>query len=151
MLPGREKKSGPQAIGRSHGGLSTKIHLACADERHALGIALTPGQAADAPAGVYHVEQIVQIPEVKACGGDRAYDTDVIRAILKAAGKEAVIPPKANRKVQFTYSKKKYRQRNRAERLINRLKQYRAIATRYDKLDSMFLGLILAALLMIQL
>ena len=112
---------------------------------------MTPGQAGDAPAGACLVEKITAIPEVKACGGDRAYDTDLIRAMLKAARKQAVIPPKANRKEQFRYSKKRYKDRNRAERLINRLKQYRAVATRYDKLDSMFLGIILAALIVIRL
>ena len=151
MPLGLGKKRGPQALGRSRGGFSTKIHLVCTDERHALGVALTPGQAGDAPAGVCLVEQIIQIPEVKACGGDRAYDTDLIRAMLKAARKQVVIPPKANRNEQYRYSKKKYKERNRAERLINRLKQYRAIATRYDKLDSMFLGTILAALTVIRL
>ena len=79
---------------------------------------------------------------------DRAYDTDALRAELAAAPvpKQAVIPPRANRRVQYAYDKEGYRQRNRVERLVGRLKQFRAVATRYDKLDGMFGGLVVLCL-----
>ena len=89
--------------------------------------------------------------EIKALGADRAYDSDTIRALIAAAGKEAVIPPRANRVEPPQYDKEKYKERNKAERLFCKLKGYRAVATRYDKLAAMFLGGTLAALLAISL
>ena len=112
---------------------------------------LSPGQAPDAPAGEELLGRLLEVEQIQACAADRAHDTDSIRSLLRQSGKEAVIPPKANRKNQFSYNKSKYKQRNRVERLIGRLKQFRAIATRYDKLASMFLALITLSLLFIRL
>jgi len=85
---------------------------------------------------------------IQALGADRAYDTDALRAALAAAPtpKEAVIPPRAHRRVAYPYDQEPYRQRNRVERLVGRLKQFRAVATRYDKLDAMFGGLVVLCL-----
>ena len=74
-----------------------------------------------------------------------------MRAVIAAAGKEAVIPPRSTRLRPASYDREKYKQRNKAERLFNKLKGYRAVATRYDKLASMFLGNVLAALLAVSL
>ena len=95
--------------------------------------------------------QVLWREEIKAVGGDRAYDSDTIRQMLAAAGKEAVIPPRSNRVKPPDYDKEKYKARNQAERLFCKLKSYRAAATRYDKLATMFLGGVLAALLAISL
>lgn len=84
-------------------------------------------------------------------GADRAYDSDRIRAMIAAAGKEAVIPPRSNRVDLPGHDKEKYKQRNKADRLFCKLEGYRAVATRYDKLASMFLGGVLAALLAVSL
>ena len=127
--------------------MGTKIHVACVDERHALGVILTPGQAGDPGCGHAFIDKLKGLRQVRACAGDRAYDTDGIRAKLSEAGIEAVIPPRIIRKVQFPYSKRRYKERNRVVRLINRLKQFRAIATRYEKLACMYLGLITAVLI----
>ena len=89
--------------------------------------------------------------KIKAVSGDRAYDSDATRARITAAGKEAVIPPRCNRLRPTDYDKEKHKQRNRAERLFNKLKGYRAVATRYDKLATMFLGGVLAAFLAVSL
>ncbi len=89
--------------------------------------------------------------EIQAVGGDRAYDSDTVRALIAAAGKEAVIPPRCNRRQPAAYDKEKYKQRNKAERLFNKLKGYRGIATRYDKLAAVFLGGVLATLLAVSL
>jgi transposase len=131
-----------QALGRSRGGFGTKVHLAAADEKTALAVVLTPGQAGDAPR---YPELIAGVPEacpVQAGAADRSYDSDAIRADLKRRGIEPVIPPRSNRKESIPYDKAKYRRRNKVERLFNRLKQFRRIATRYDKLDETFLALI---------
>jgi transposase len=95
------------------------------------------------------------VPEeclVDAAAADKSYDSDAIRADLKAQGIEPVIPPLACRKQAIPHDKTKYRQRNRVERLFNKLKQFRRIATRYDKLDLSFLAFIhlTAALIMIR-
>ncbi len=95
--------------------------------------------------------EVLRREEVKAVGADRAYDSDAIRALIAAAGKEAVIPPRSNRVKPADYDKEKYKGRNQVERLFNRLKGYRGVATRYDKLAAMFLGGTLATLLAISL
>ena len=71
--------------------------------------------------------------------------------MILEAGKEAVIPPRSNRLKPAGYDKEKYKGRNKVERLFNRLKGYRGVATRYDKLAAMFLGGVLATLLAISL
>ena len=116
-----------------------------------LGLVLTGGQAGDAPIGEEMLAEVLSKEKIKAVGGDRAYDSDAIRALIAAAGKEAVIPPRSNRREPADYDKEKYKGRNKVERLFNRLKGYRGVATRYDKLAAMFLGGVLAALLAISL
>ena len=120
-------------------------------ESQVLGLVLTGGQAGDAPVGEEMLAEVLANEKIKAVGADRAYDSDAIRRMIKAAGKEAVIPPRANRVQPPDYDKEKYKERNKAERLFCKLKGYRAVATRYDKLAAMFLGGTLAALLAISL
>jgi len=83
---------------------------------------------------------------------DKAFDSDAIRADLKRRGIKAVIPSLACRKKAIRYNKKAYRGRNRVERLFSKLKQFRRVATRYDKLDDSFLAFIhlASALIMIR-
>lgn len=71
---------------------------------------------------------------------DKGYDTDAIRAKAAARKAWANIPPKANRKGTFVFSGWVYRQRNLVERFFNRIKQFRGIATRYDKDPNNFLA-----------
>ena len=97
---------------------------------------LTPGQAAEiksAPALLVGVR-------AKGAIADRAYDANPLRALLAAAGMEAVIPAKRNRKVPIAHDAILYRTRNRIERCFNKLKHFRRIATRYDRRDTYFLG-----------
>jgi transposase len=76
---------------------------------------------------------------------DKAYDSDPIRADLRKRRIKAVIPPKANRTVQFRYDKALYRERNWIERVIGHLKINRAVATRYDQLAETYLGMLYLA------
>lgn len=73
---------------------------------------------------------------------DRAYDSDDFRTTLRGRKIEPVIPGKKNRRVPVEYDKHIYKERNFVERFFNRIKQFRRIATRYDKTASMFLGAI---------
>jgi transposase len=105
-----------------------------------LSFALSPGQAADdpegrkllaawgphRPRGVRHVIM------------DRAYEGDTLRRMIRAMGLKPVVPPKVNRLRPWKYDRKTYRKRNEIERLFRRLKGYRRIFTRFDKLDVMF-------------
>jgi len=150
---GARKKRGPQALGRSRGGFGSKLHLAAVSEKGGvIAAAVSPGQCGDAPVAAALLEKVCELEAVKTVCADRAYDSDAIRAQIKAAGKRAAIPPMKGRKRQYRYGKKTtYRQRNRIERLVNRLKQFRAIATRYEKLKDMFLALVSTALIVFNL
>lgn len=80
---------------------------------------------------------------------DRAYDTDKIIEFIASESSIAVIPPKKNRNNQRKYDKEKYRNRNQIERFINRIKQFKRTATRYDKLDESFLAMIHLAVVLV--
>jgi putative transposase len=73
---------------------------------------------------------------------DKGYDSNHIRDTLRKHNINPVIPPKSNRKEPIDYDKDKYRLREKVERFFNRLKQFRRIATRYDKLGHIFLAFI---------
>jgi transposase len=76
---------------------------------------------------------------------DKGYDSDAVVKAVEDMGAVAVIPPKSNRKIQREYDKFLYKERNLVERLFNKLKNFRRVATRYDKLDITFLGFIYLA------
>lgn len=81
---------------------------------------------------------------------DRAYDADRFHDAILEAGAEPVIPPRRHRRVQHAYDKALYQERNLIERLFNKLKQFRRVATRYDKLLANFMGFVkLAAIAII--
>ncbi|WP_171820439.1 transposase [Candidatus Competibacter denitrificans] len=82
---------------------------------------------------------------------DKAYDSNAIRAKLDAKGITPVIPPKSNRLEIVVYDQERYKQRNKVERLFNKLKQFRRVATRYEKLKTNFLAFVTVALIVIML
>ena len=131
-----------QAIGRSKGGLSTKIHALADALGNPIGFHLTPGQDSDLEGADVLLEEL----EAEALLGDKGYDADerVIERLEKQ-GKTAVIPPRRNRTKPREYDKALYKARHLIENFFAKLKQYRAIATRYDKLAESFLGAIYLA------
>lgn len=132
-----KKNEGDQSIGRSRGGLSTKIHSLSDALGNPTGFALTGGQAHD----LVGADVLISNLEAEALLGDKAYDVeDRVLALLRKAGIEAVIPPKSNRKNKRIFDKELYKARHLIENFFAKLKQYRGIATRYDKLARNFLG-----------
>jgi transposase len=134
------KKAGEdQAIGRSRGGLSTKIHATVDALGNPTDFFLTGGEAHDL-IGADHLLAQIQADTLIA---DKAFDADerVIQP-LQAAGKIAVIPPKKGRKSPRHYDRDLYRARHLIENFFAKLKQFRAIATRYDKTARNFLAAI---------
>jgi transposase len=85
----------------------------------------------------------------KAVIADKGYDTDAVLQHIKSSGAKAVIPPMARRTYQRRYDKVLYRQRNRIERCFSRLKQFRRLATRYDKNRACFQAFVTLACLSI--
>ena len=126
-----------QAIGKSKGGLSTKIHVLVDALGNPLKAMVTAGQVHD----LAGADALVPGMEAAALLADKAYDADerVIKP-LEAAGKTAVIPPKKNRKIPRTYDKVLYEARHLMENFFCWAKQFRAIATRYDKTARNFLA-----------
>jgi len=137
-LCGRRKRGiFRQAIGRSRGGRTTKIHALtdAAGRPHVL--LLSPGNTNDialAPA------LIAAVGPIKRLIADKAYDANRLRQLLADQGAKAVIPSTASRNRPIPYNKKIYRQRNVIERMFARLKDFRRVATRYDKLARNFLA-----------
>ena len=117
-------------MGRSRGGLTSKIHALVDAEGRPVTLRLTGGQVADCVEAEVLIDGLGEGDILLA---DKGYDNNAIRA--KAAQRKAWanIPPKANRKGTFAFSRWVYRQRNLVERFFNRIKQFRGIATRYDK------------------
>jgi len=76
---------------------------------------------------------------------DKAYDADRFHDAILEAGATPVIPPKRNRRVQHAYDTDIYKERNRIERFFNKLKHFRRVATRYDKLLANFMGFVTIA------
>ena len=142
------KKNGEdQAIGRSRGGLTTKIHALADALGNPVRLILTAGH-------VHDVRAAGQLLQGVACGallGDKGYDADPLIAQLRDARIAAVIPPRSNRKEKRDCDFTLYKERNLIERLFEKLKQFRAIATRYDKLARNFLGAIRLVAAVIQL
>ncbi|MEQ1848740.1 MAG: IS5 family transposase [Nitrospira sp.] len=144
---GAFKKNGPQAIGRSRGGWTTKIHLVAANARTALTFALSPGQAHDAPEGRTLLHRFGQMPRPIHLLMDRAYEGDETRQLAVELGYVPVVPPKDNRRTPWDYDHALYKRRNEIERLFRRLKGFRRLFSRFDKLDVMFIAFITFALI----
>ena len=133
---GSSKKNGPQAIGKSRGGWNTKVHLASADDRTALRVHLSPGQAGDGVEGRALLENWNEkpkgLPDNLAMVMDKAYEGEETRASVARAGFIPVVPPKTNRRKPWKYDRELYKRRNEVERLFRKLKAFRRIYTRFD-------------------
>lgn len=118
------------------------MHIAAADENTPVAIVLTPGQQHDAAAFADLLEAVPPDCRPKEAVADKGYDSAVIRDALLDEGMRPVIPSRRNTVDPARLNRKAYRERNRVERLISKLKQFRRVATRYDKLAVTFLAFV---------
>ena len=143
-MRGRRKGGSERnALGRSRGGFSTKIHARTNAQGLPIGIVITPGQAHDVAAYPALMEEVDDNPEQMLA--DKGYDSDAVRDDIQKRGGEALIPTRATRKVQHLVDKAIYALRNRIERFFNKIKNSRRVATRYDKLVESFAAFVLLA------
>ncbi len=141
----RPKKRGPQALGRSCGGFGTQIHSLVDALGNPIGFTLTGAEQADisqAPA------LLDQAPSAGTVIADEGYDADAWVERLESQQVEAVIPPRSNRKSPRDYDRHRYKARNLVERFFNPLKQFRRIATRYEKLAAHFTAMVICGCIM---
>jgi transposase len=146
-----------EALGRSQGGFSTKVHLRADGNGKPITFVLTPGERHEATA----FERLMEQGAVKRPGrgrprlrprrivGDKGYSSRKIRSYLRRHGIRITIPHKTNERRTGPFNRALYRQRNRVERLINRFKQFRRLATRYEKRADNYHGMwVIAAILL---
>lgn len=127
------------------GGWSTKIHAAVDALGNPLRLILTVGHRAD----ITQAKELVTDYETDAVLADRGYDADALIDLLEQAGIEVVIAAKKNRLKERVIDKNLYKDRNKVERFFNKLKQYRRVATRYEKTATSFAGFVYLASAMI--
>ena len=121
--------------------------MAAASGRDGVKLALPAGNCGDASEGRSLLRQLGQMDRPVYLLMDRAYEGDETRALAAELGYMPVVPPKSNRKNPWDYDKQLYKQRNQVERLFRRLRRFRRIFTRYDKLDIVFLSFVYLALI----
>ena len=140
IVPVHQKASGAKggaennAIGRSRGGLTTKIVALVDALGNLVRFILLPGQRHD----TVGVAPLIEGVSFDALPGDKAFDADWLRADLDDRGAAAAIPSRSNRKVIIDYDKEMYRWRHLVENYFAKIKEFRSIATRYDKTAESF-------------
>lgn len=142
-----------EALGWSKGGFSSKIHLRCEGNGLPITFLLTVGERHEAVV----FEQLMQQGAVKRAGagrprlrprrvvGDKGYSSGAVRRYLRRRGIRLTIARKVNERQRGKFDKSIYRQRNLVERCFNRLKQFRRIATRYEKKTENYLAMLTLA------
>jgi transposase len=155
----RWKKRGEEdeKLGRSRGGFSTKIHIRCEGKGKPITFVLSPGQRNES----IFLEQLMEQGAVGRSGrgrprlrplrlvGDKGYTGHRIRSYLRRRGIRLTIPRLSHELRRGPFSREIYRQRNIVERTINRLKQFRRIATRYEKLAANYTAMLTIAIILL--
>lgn len=154
---GRDPEAPDEALGRSRGGFTTKIHLRCEGDGKPVTVAVTAGQGHDSQGAPV----LMSRGAIKRIGrgrfrlrpatvvGDKAYSSRRFRISMRQRGIIPVIPTKANERRQRNFDREAYRQRNIVERMINKLKNFRRIATRYEKRAANYLNMIMIAVVLL--
>ena len=134
-----------EAIGRSRGGRTSKIHALADDRGRPVAFALTPGNVADV---IMAAPLLGAVAKPKRLLADKAYDADSLRRWLKQRKIKAAIPSTASRRTPYPLDRAAYKRRNVIERMFCKLKNWRRVATRYDRHAQNYLsGLALAAIM----
>jgi transposase len=121
--------------------------MVAADARTAITFSLSPGNEHDAPHGRALLEELGPLPEGIPMLMDRAYEGNETRQLVLNLGMIPVVPPKSNRLEPWDYDHAVYKKRNEIERLFRRLKGFRRIFSRFEKLDVIFLAFLSFALI----
>ena len=146
-----------EALGRSQGGFSTKVHLRAEGGGKPITAVLTGGERHEQIALEALLDQgAIRRPgrgrprlRPRRVAGDKGYSSPTARRRLRRRGIVPVIPSKRNQKRQPGFDREAYRERNRVERLINRLKQFRRIATRYEKRGINYLAMLTIGMILL--
>jgi transposase len=146
LCPRRKGGAKVQAIGRPRGGPGTKIHALTDACGRPAAFSLTPANDADITAAPGLLDQT---PPPARLIADKGYDAGHLRDRLAATGTQAVIPSRRSRKTPIPHDETACRRRNRIERTFGRLKDWRRIATRYDKLARNFAAAVAIAAIVI--
>lgn len=141
MPPVKKTTAEEEALGRSRGGFTTKLHAAVDALGNPLRFTVTPGQRAD----ITQAEALLGADEPEAVIADKGYDSATFVAVVEALEAEAVIPARRNRTAKREIDENLYKDRNKIERFFNRLKHYRRIATRYEKTARNYLAFVYLA------
>jgi len=138
------KSQTSSSIGKTRGGLNTKIHAIVGTDLRPVAFLLSAGNVDDCTEAV---PLLKLLPDLKDCDilADKAYGTKEIRAYLHDQSARYTIPPKVNTKQPWPFDEETYKQRNVIERFFNRLKEFRRAETRYDKRDDSFLAFVMLA------
>jgi len=125
-------------LGRSRGGFTSKLHVSTDALGNPLDIILTGGQTAD----ITEAPQLVADHHDSNILADKGYDSNDLVKLIEANDCRAVIPPRSNRKTPRTYNPWLYKERHLVENFFSKIKEYRKVATRYDKLADTFLSFV---------
>ena len=136
-MQGQKSDRARERIGRFKGGLTTNIHASCDALENPTGFHLTPGQAHDLEGSDALLPELLE--KIQALLAEKAHDAQERVDHLEQSGVEVVIPPKSNGKEVRKVEREKYRWRHLIENFFAKLKQYRGIATHYDKRACAFL------------
>ena len=139
----RVKKGGlGRLIGRTKGGMNTKLHAVTDANGRPISLFMTAGQVSDYIGAAALLDSL---PRAQWLLGDRGYDADWFRDALQAKGITPCIPGRKTRTEPIRYDKRRYKRRNRIEIMFGRLKDWRRVATRYDRCPTVFLSAIALA------
>jgi transposase len=138
-----------QALGRSRGGFGTKIHAAVSGLMLPVVLLLSGGQEADVSYAARLLEAVSAEAQVQAVIADKGYDSKAVVEKIEARGAAAVIPTLSTRKEQREIDTERYKDRNLGERFWSKVKQFRRVATRYEKTARNFLAFVQVASIMV--